>query len=128
MEGSVDPLRDIGLFELEMIFSDLAIVEKRLERLSKDLKKVKSLELEMENQILQRFQAALEAEQPLRNFNLTPEEEKRIKGFTFLSAKPLLMVVNVGDQDGAHHGRVWVAEASIHAQYWDHGCLRENRV
>jgi len=98
-EGTVDPLRDIGLFELEMIFSDLAIVEKRLERLSKDLKKAKSPELEMENEILQRFKAALESEQPLRELELTPEEEKRIRGFTFLSAKPILLVINAGDQD-----------------------------
>jgi GTP-binding protein YchF len=99
VEGTVDPLRDIGLFELEMIFSDLAIVEKRLERLSKDLKKVKSSELEMENEVLLRFKTALEAEQPLREIELTSEEEKRIRGFTFLSAKPILLVINVGDQD-----------------------------
>ncbi len=98
-EGSVDPLRDIGLFELEMIFSDLAIVEKRLERLSKDLKKTKSPELEMENEVLKRFKEALEAEQPLRELELTPEEDKRVRGFTFLSAKPILLVLNVGDQD-----------------------------
>jgi ribosome-binding ATPase len=101
VEGTVDPLRDIGLFELEMIFSDLAIVEKRLERLSKDLKKVKSFELEMENEILQRFKAALESERPLRELELTPDEEKRIRGFTFLSAKPILLVINVGDQDAS---------------------------
>lgn len=100
-EGSVDPLRDIELFEIEMIFSDLAIVEKRLERLDKDLKKMKSPELEMENEILRRFKKALEAEQPLRDLELTLEEEKRIKGFTFLSAKPLLLVMNVSDQDAA---------------------------
>ncbi len=99
VEGTVDPLRDVGLFELEIIFSDLAIVEKRLERLAKDLKKMKSPELEMENEILLRFKAALETEQPLRELELTPEEEKRIRGFTFLSAKPLLLVINVGDQD-----------------------------
>jgi GTP-binding protein YchF len=99
IEGTVDPLRDIGLFELEMIFSDLAIVEKRLERLAKDLKKIKSPELEMENGILLQFKAALEREQPLRELALTPEEGKRIRGFTFLSAKPILLVVNVGDQD-----------------------------
>ncbi len=98
-EGTVDPLRDIGLFELEMIFSDLAIVEKRLERLTKDLKKAKSPDLELENDILLRFKAALESEQPLRELELTPEEEKRVRGFTFLSAKPILLVINVGDQD-----------------------------
>jgi GTP-binding protein YchF len=99
IEGSVDPCRDIGLFELEMIFSDLAIIEKRLERLSKDLKKTKSSELEKENEILLRFKTSLESEQPLRELELTPEEEKRIRGFTFLSAKPMLLVVNVGDRD-----------------------------
>jgi hypothetical protein len=101
VEGSVNPLRDIGLFELEMIFSDLAVVEKRLERLAKDLKKVKSPELEMENEILHRFKAALENEQPLRELELTQEEDKRIRGFTFLSAKPIMLVINVGDQDAS---------------------------
>lgn len=99
VEGSVDPLRDIGLFELEMIFSDLAIVEKRLERLAKDLKKTKSPELEMENDVLQRFKQALENEQPLRELELTPEEEKRVRGFTFLSLKPVLIVINAADED-----------------------------
>ena len=100
-EGSLDPARDIDLFELEMIFSDLSVVEKRLERLSKDLKKAKSFDLEIENQVLERFKAALENEQPLRNLDVTPEEAKRVRGFTFLSAKPLLVVVNLGDGDVA---------------------------
>ena len=98
-EGSIDPRRDIGLFELEMIFSDLAIIEKRLERLSKDLKKAKTPELELENAVLARFKSALEHEQPLRDLTLTEEEQKRVRGFTFLSAKPMLLVLNLGDQD-----------------------------
>lgn len=98
-EGSIDPLRDIALFELEMIFSDLAIIEKRLERLSKDLKKAKTPELELENAVLERFKAALEQERPLRDQALTEEEHKRVRGFTFLSAKPMLLVPNLGDQD-----------------------------
>ncbi|MDR0841912.1 MAG: redox-regulated ATPase YchF [Acidobacteriota bacterium] len=101
IEGSVDPLRDIGLFELELIFSDLAIIEKRLERLVKDLKKVKSPELEQENELLLRFKAALEQEQPLREIELTPDEKKRVRGFTFLSAKPMLLVINIDDGDAA---------------------------
>jgi GTP-binding protein YchF len=101
VEGSVDPIRDIGIFELEMIFSDLAIVDKRLERLDKDLKKIKSQELEMEREILQRFREALENEQPLRELELAAEEEKRVRGFTFLTAKPILILVNIGDQDAS---------------------------
>lgn len=105
-EGGVDPLRDIGLFELEMIFSDLAIIEKRLDRLSKDLKKARAPELELENAVLARFKAALEQETPLRDLILSEEEQKRVKGFTFLSAKPILLVLNLGDEDIAGIPRV----------------------
>lgn len=119
IEGTVDPRRDIELFELEMIFSDLAIVERRLERLSKDLKKIKSADLEMENEILKRFKAALEAEQPLRELELTVEEEKRIRGFTFLSAKPVLLVINAGDQDASKIDHV-VDAFALHRQASKH--------
>lgn len=105
-EGSVDALRDIGLFELEMVFSDLAIIEKRLERLSKDLKKARTSELELENAVLQRFKGALEQERPLRDLTLTDEDQKRVRGFTFLSAKPMLLVLNLGDRDTAKITRV----------------------
>jgi len=98
-EGPIDPARDIALFDLEMIFSDLAVAEKRLERLSKDLKKMKSAELEMENEALEKCRSALEAETPLRALPLDDEEDRRLRGFTFLSAKPLLILLNLGDQD-----------------------------
>src|SRR5207247_1092099 len=85
--------------ELEVILSDLALVEKRMERLEKDLKKAKSTDLEIEHRVLSRFKSALGNEQPLRNVDVTDEEQKRIKGFTFLSAKPLLMVLNLDERD-----------------------------
>ncbi len=106
VEGTIDPPRDIGLFDLEMIFSDLAAVDRRLERLAKDLKKVKSSEMELEYELLQRFKAALEREEPLRNLEITPEEEKRVRGFTFLSAKPILLIINLGDRDAPKIPRV----------------------
>jgi GTP-binding protein YchF len=100
-EGSVDPLRDIATFELEMILSDLSTVERRLERVSKDLKKSRIPELEIEHAVLERCRESLEKEIPLRELSLSGEEEKRIRGFTFLSAKPLLLVLNLGDADAA---------------------------
>lgn len=100
-EGPVDPKRDIEQVELEMILSDLAVVEKRLERLEKDLKKTRAPELETEYSVLSRFKGALEREQPLRDLDLGDEEQKRVRGFTFLSAKPLLVVLNLGDEDAA---------------------------
>ena len=71
--------------------SDLGQVEKRLERLEKDLKKMRSPELERENALLLRAKESLEKEQPLRELEMTPEEKKLIKGFMFLSQKPILV-------------------------------------
>ena len=114
-EGCVDPARDIGIFELEMMVSDLAIIERRLERLSKDLKKGRSPELELEHGLLERFREALEREQPLRDMELTEDEQRRVRGYTFLSAKPLLLVINLGDEDVARIPRV-VQEYGLEAR------------
>ena len=97
--GTVDPKRDIESVELELVLSDLAIIEKRLERLDKDIKKQKSAPLEKEQQSLLKAKAALEAQKPLRELDLTPEEQRTLRGFTFLSIKPMLYVLNLGEKD-----------------------------
>jgi hypothetical protein len=102
--GSVDPRRDIENVELELILSDLASVEKRLERLEKDIKKQKNPALEKEYQILGRCKQALEQQSPLRELALAPDEEKVIRGFTFLTSKPMLYVLNLGEKDAAKAG------------------------
>lgn len=99
--GSVDPLRDAGELETELVLSDLVVVEKRIERVEKDRKKIKNPELDREFDLLERCRKALEDGQPLRNLELTPEEEKRIRGFMFLSQKPVLYVLNLGEEDAA---------------------------
>src|SRR5579863_8663848 len=78
--GAIDPLRDIKNVEFDLIVSDLGQVEKRLERLEKDLKKMRSADLERENALLLRAKEALEKEQPLRELEMTAEEKKLIKG------------------------------------------------
>ena len=100
-KGSVDPLRDLHDIEIELILSDLMVVEKRLERLDKDRKKIKNADLEHEFELLQRAKATLEADKPLREMSLPPEDEKRIRGFQFLSQKPVLYVLNLGENDAA---------------------------
>jgi ribosome-binding ATPase len=95
--GPIDPLRDIGNVEFDLMISDLAQVEKRLERLEKDLKKQRTSELEREHALLLRSKEALEKELPLRELEMTPEEKKLIKGFMFLSQKPILYVLNIGE-------------------------------
>ncbi len=99
--GTVDPRRDIENVELELILSDLAVAEKRLERLEKDIKKQKNPALEREFQVLGVCKAALEKQTPLREVALTPEDAKAIRGFTFLSRKPMLYVLNLSERDAA---------------------------
>lgn len=99
--GSVDPRRDVESVELELILSDLAVVEKRLERLQKDLKKQKAPALEQELHVLEKCKAVLEQQRPLRELELGPEEERLIRGFTFLSVKPMLYILNLGERDSA---------------------------
>ena len=95
--GEIDPLRDIKNVDFDLIVNDLGQVEKRLERLEKDLKKQRTGELEKENELIIRCKAHLEAEKPLRELEMSADEKKRIRGFMFLSHKPILYVVNVNE-------------------------------
>jgi ribosome-binding ATPase len=100
-KGSVDPLRDADDVEVELILSDLVVIEKRMERLEKDRKKQRSPELDHEFDVLTRCKHALEGNQALRNLEFSHDDEKRIRGFQFLSLKPMLYVLNVGEQDAS---------------------------
>jgi GTP-binding protein YchF len=95
--GSIDPARDAQAVEDELILADLGVAERRLERLEKDLKKNRSAELERERDVVEICRAALEEARPLRALDLKGEDLKRLRGFQFLSAKPLLIVVNVDE-------------------------------
>jgi GTP-binding protein YchF len=95
--GPVDPLRDVKNVEFDMMVSDLGQIEKRLERVEKDLKKARTGDLEREHALLLRSKEAIETEQPLRELDMTPEEKKLIKGFMFLSQKPILYALNIGE-------------------------------
>src|SRR5215217_7623457 len=89
--GSVDPARDAQAMEDELILADLGVVERRLERMEKDLKKTRTTDLERERDVLTLCRTALEEARPLRALDLKGEDLKRLRGFQFLSAKPLLI-------------------------------------
>ena len=95
--AEIDPLRDIKNVEFDLMVSDLGQIEKRLERLEKDLKKMKTPDLEKEFELLKRANAHLGTEKPLREMPMTPEDKKRLRGFMFLSEKPILYVLNVSE-------------------------------
>ena len=95
--GEIDPLRDIKNVEFDLMVNDLGQIEKRLERLEKDLKKQRTAELEKENDLLKRAKVHLESEKPLREMEMNADDKKRVKGFMFLSEKPILYVLNINE-------------------------------
>ena len=97
--GSIDPARDAQSMEDELILADLGVAERRLERLDKDLKKNRTADLEHERDVLTLCRSALEAGKPLRALNLEDDRQKRLRGFQFLSAKPLLLVINLDEAE-----------------------------
>jgi GTP-binding protein YchF len=95
--GSIDPARDAQAMEDELILADLGVAERRLERLEKDLKKTKTADLEKERGVIMLCRATLEDGKPLRALELKGDDLKRLRGFQFLSAKPMLIVINLDE-------------------------------
>jgi len=98
--GSVDPARDIQLMDEELILNDQIMVERKLERLAEEHKKGGGREkgiIEREVALFEKLQDALSNAIPLRDIQLTVEEEKTLSGFGFLSRKPLLILLNLGE-------------------------------
>ncbi len=101
-EGSLDVERDITNMNLELAFSDLAIIERRLERIEVSLKGARPPErqgLLHEQEMLVRVRSDLEKDIPIREVKLTTDEARVLSNFQFLTAKPLLIVVNIGEDE-----------------------------
>ena len=101
IEGGLDIDRDITNMNMELIFSDLAIIERRMERIETSLKGAKQVErqnLLREQQLLMKFKGELENNVAIREMKLTPDEDRIIVGYQFLTAKPVLAVINIGEE------------------------------
>jgi GTP-binding protein YchF len=98
-EGPVDPARDVATMETELILADYGVAERRIEKLELLIKKTNRDEDKKELALVRRVLEHLEQDQPLRNMEFSTDEEKTLRGFTFLSLKPLLIVVNAGEGD-----------------------------
>jgi hypothetical protein len=101
VDETVDPYRDAATLELELAFSDLAILERREDRIATQLKGAKSERdaLMKEQALIQRIRESLEAEVPVREQHLPAEAAPLLENFQLLSAKPLMIVFNVGEDD-----------------------------
>jgi GTP-binding protein YchF len=112
-EGDVDPARDIAIMETELLLNDMTIITNRLERIASRLGKGGDAKerqaLADEKVLLERLLAALEEETPIRELDLSPEEEKFLRGFALLSQKPMLILLNIDDD----------ADESVADQYQD---------
>jgi len=113
-DGSVDPLRDAKMLELELILADLATVERRLERLEANIKKANKPEDVSERVLFERLKHALEAEKPLRQLELSEEEKGRLRGYALLSGKPMLLVANLGEAE-IKQAAAWLERSGLAA-------------
>jgi hypothetical protein len=104
--GAAEPRRDVLDLELTLALADLEVVERRLERLEASIKKQRKEAEVREQELLGRLKIALETETPLRAVTMTAEEARLVRGFTFLSQKPILHLVNVEEDAIAEGGRV----------------------
>jgi ribosome-binding ATPase len=98
VEGSVDPVRDIETINLELIFSDLEILDRRIE---KNIKLARSgdKKAKSEHEFMERIKHHLESGKPVRTLEMTPEEEEIISGYFLLTSKPVLYVANISEED-----------------------------
>jgi GTP-binding protein YchF len=121
-EGSLDIQRDIATLNLELVFSDLAIMERRLERIETSLKGAKAPERPgfiREQELLKKLKTDLEKDRPIRELPLDSGEAKTIASYQFLTAKPLLILVNIGEEQLS---RTASLEAELNPRYSGEKC------
>jgi GTP-binding protein YchF len=119
-EGSIEPKRDIASLDLELAISDLAIVERRLDKLEASLKAAKAAERESylkEQSLLQRINTELEKDVPIRLQGLTKEELKALANYQFLTAKPMLVVLNIGEEQIREAFQLEAEISSLYPQF-----------
>jgi len=99
-QGNVDPARDLAAMDSEFVLNDLIAAERKLERLAEERKKGGGRDrsiIEREIVLFERMQTSLNEEVPLRDIEISPDEDKMLSGFGFLSRKPVLVVFNLAE-------------------------------
>ena len=98
-DGGIDPKRDLDTLNVELIFSDLLIVDKRIERLNVEIQKKGDKTKEGELRLMERLKAQLEQELPVREVAVSEDEFRLLRGYQFLTQKPMLVVLNIGEDE-----------------------------
>lgn len=116
VDGSVDPIRDIETINLELIFADIDVVQNRINKIGKKAAMSKDKETQKEVAILNKISEGLEKNIPIRNIDLTDDEKKFIKNFSFLTAKPIIYVTNITEKDMENDGNEYTDKVLEYAQ------------
>jgi GTP-binding protein YchF len=119
-EGSIEPKRDIASLDLELAISDLAIIERRLDKLETSLKGAKAAERESylkEQLLLQKVKTELEKDIPIRLQGLAKEDLKMLSNYQFLTAKPMLVVLNIGEEQISQASQLEGEIGSLYPQF-----------
>ena len=122
VDGSINPKRDIATMDLELVFSDLTIIDRRLKRLEDSLKSAKPSERDLllkEQALLQKIKSELEKDVPIWQQGLTTEELRSLANYQFLTAKPMLLVINIGENQLAQASSLEdeIRSAYSHSQF-----------
>lgn len=99
VEGNIDPIRDIETINLELAIADLEVINNRLERVSKKARTTKNKDDILETEVLEKCKKSLEENKPIRLLNLSDEEKKVIKSYSFLTEKPIIYLANIKEED-----------------------------
>ena len=99
VEGNVDPIRDIEIINLELVFCDLEVIDNRLEKIEKKAVTTKDKEALKEVEVLKKVKEALENNIPARRLEYTEEEDLLLKNFSLLTKKPIIYMANVSEED-----------------------------
>ena len=117
VDGTVNPLRDIETIMIELIFADMEVIEKRMPKIKKRADLKLDNEAVEEYQLLERILSALKNEIPIRAMDLSDDELKIIKNFSFLTAKPILYVCNISENEiNDHSDNHYVDQVRIQAE------------
>ena len=115
VEASVDPIRDIEIINVELMLSDLEIVENRINKIGKKAMMTKDKETAAEIELLTKIKEALEKNIPLRRLEYNEQELKIIKNFHFLTIKPIIYMANVSEEDLLTDGNLYVDKVREYA-------------
>lgn len=115
VEGTVDPIRDIEIINLELMLADLEVINNRLNKVSKKAVMSKDKEAMKENDILEKLKSNLEKNIPLRQVEFDLEELEFIKGFNLLTLKPIIYMANVNEEDLIEDNNVYVQKVREYA-------------